>query len=117
MIVIEPSLQQRRRGAVDRSTRRHSPVVAEERPDGHPLPDALAGVWANHVDVFWSRHEFTLDFFRLELRGDDPPERGAVVARVAISAILVLQLIEKLEVGFNDYTRWTLHERRDDDEL
>jgi hypothetical protein len=68
-----------------------------ELPDIRETYESLAGVWANHFDVFWSPHEFTIDFTRLELREDKPPERGIAVARVAMSPALMLQLRQALD--------------------
>ena len=48
----------------------------------------LAGVWANLVDVAYGRHEFTLDFIRLDERKGRPTRYGVVVARVAMSSQL-----------------------------
>jgi hypothetical protein len=56
----------------------------------------LRGVWANYVEAIASEHEFTLDFYRLD-HADRPPERGALVARVAFSEKLLLRLSELLQ--------------------
>jgi hypothetical protein len=46
-------------------------------------------VWADHVDVFGDFGELTLDFARLDPRH---PNRGDLVARVALSRWCILKL-------------------------
>jgi hypothetical protein len=63
-------------------------------------PSELAGVWANWAQVTHSEHEFTIDFARL-----DPiqPGRGIVVARVALSPLMIDQLREALRQNWEKY--------------
>jgi hypothetical protein len=63
-------------------------------------PSELAGVWANWAQVSHTDHEFTLDFVRL-----DPikPRRGIVVARVAVSPLLIDQLRHALRINWESY--------------
>ena len=75
----------------------------EERPDIAAGRRDLAGVWANSVEVIRGRHEFTLDFFRLD-HAERPPSRGVLVARVALSSSLMLALLELLQAHWADYT-------------
>jgi hypothetical protein len=75
----------------------------EERPDIAAAPYELAGVWANSVEITRGPHEFTLDFIRLD-HGETPPQRGVLVARVALSAGLVMTLIDLLQAKWADYT-------------
>jgi hypothetical protein len=67
----------------------------------------LRGVWANDVKVIRGEHEFTIDFVRLD-HAQQPPEQGALVARVALSSGLLLRLLELLQSMWDDHTRRTL---------
>lgn len=60
-----------------------------EGPDIRVRSDLRAGVWADHVDVFGDFAELTLDFARLDPRS---PDRGELVARVALSRWCILKL-------------------------
>jgi hypothetical protein len=62
----------------------------------------MAGVWANWAVVSHSEHEFTLDFVRIDGTAP-PPGRGIVVARVAVSPLLVTQLIDALSRNWSMY--------------
>lgn len=64
----------------------------------------VGGVWANLVWVTQSVHEFTIDFVRLDFR----TRTGAVVARVAMSPLLVTRLLEALTTEWQEYQRRTL---------
>ena len=83
----------------------------EAQPDEGPgleliiQPSELAGVWANWAQVSHSVHEFTLDFVRM-----DPiqPGRGIVVARVAVSPLLIDQLREALRINWEAYAEKAL---------
>ena len=70
-------------------------------------PEQMAGVWANWAVVSHSEHEFTLDFVRMD--GTTPaPGRGIVVARVAVSPLLVTQLIDALSRNWSVYAKKAL---------
>jgi hypothetical protein len=62
-----------------------------------------AGVWANSVDVIRGRHEFTLDFVRLD-HAEQPPSQGVLVVRVALSSSLMLVLLDLLQAHWAEYT-------------
>ena len=82
-------------------------------------PQQMAGVWANFANVSHSEHEFTLDFVRL-----DPIQRGRgiVVARVAVSPLLIDQLREALRINWAEYVSKSMPqevrdaEERDEDQ-
>jgi Protein of unknown function (DUF3467) len=65
-------------------------------------PSQLAGVWANFAQVNHSEHEFTLDFVRIDY-SQQPPQRGIVVARVAVSPLFITQLIDALQRNWTKY--------------
>jgi hypothetical protein len=77
----------------------------ERRPRIRIDSPELRGVWANEVEVISSPHEFTLDFYRYDY-AKRPPERGALVARVAFSEKLLIRLLELL------HSTWEAHARR-----
>lgn len=60
----------------------------------------LAGVWANFASVTQSPYEFTIDFCRVEF----PTNQGVLVARVSMSPLMVMQLIESLGAVWQRYT-------------
>jgi hypothetical protein len=64
-------------------------------------PEQLAGVWSNWAQVSYSEHEFTIDFVRL----DPQLPRGIVVARVSGSATFIMQLIDTLQVVWQDWAK------------
>ncbi|MGI8516737.1 MAG: DUF3467 domain-containing protein [Acidimicrobiia bacterium] len=82
-------------------------MVDEPPPEGQALPDfniiiepqQMAGVWANFAKVYHSLYEFTLDFVRL----DFSTKQGIVVARVSVSPLFVMQLIEALQDNWTRY--------------
>jgi Protein of unknown function (DUF3467) len=63
--------------------------------------DQAAGVWANLALAKETPHEITLDFFRT----DPHVPRAMLVARVAISPILLVRLIQLLEEIWQTWTR------------
>ena len=65
------------------------------------------GVWANDVEAISSEHEFTLDFYRFD-HAKQPPERGALVARVAFSEKLLVNLLDLLQSMFESHARRSL---------
>jgi hypothetical protein len=88
----------------------------EERPDITAATRERAGVWANAVEVIRGRHEFTLDFFRLD-HAEQPPSQGVLVARVALSSTLMLALLDLLQAHWADYAAEALpREVSQDDE-
>jgi Protein of unknown function (DUF3467) len=79
-----------------------------EQPEEEPEPlladtPQLGGVWANWARVVESEHEFTIDFVRLDY-ATEPPHQGIIVARVAISPILLAKLAQTLEEILQKYT-------------
>ncbi len=64
-------------------------------------PAQQAGVWANWARVSHSPYEFTLDFVRLDF--SNQPPSGVVVARVALSPLMVSQLIDALSKNWLIY--------------
>ena len=64
-------------------------------------PEQLAGLWANHAQVSYSEHEFTIDFVRL----DPTVPRGIVVARLSGSATFIMQLIDTLNDVWHDWAK------------
>jgi hypothetical protein len=77
----------------------------EPRPRIRIDSPELRGVWANDVEAISSPHEFTLDFYRFD-HAKRPPERGALVARVAFSEKLLAVLLDLL------HSMWESHARR-----
>jgi hypothetical protein len=71
------------------------PLLADTREIG--------GVWANRARVVSSRHEFTIDFIRVDY-ASEPPHDGIIVARVALSPFLLAQLTAVLEETLQDYS-------------
>jgi Protein of unknown function (DUF3467) len=62
-------------------------------------PAQAAGVWANLALASHTEHEFTLDFVRM----DPLVPRGVLVARVAVSPVLFVQLMELLPRIWQDW--------------
>ena len=60
-------------------------------------------IWSNFAVVKHSSYEFTLDFIRLDLVGENPT-RGVLVQRVNMSPQFVAQLIGALEANLSNYT-------------
>jgi hypothetical protein len=78
-----------------------------DEPSPPPLnimmpPDMMGGVWANFAGVNHSKHEFTLDFCRVDYRGDVPVQ-GVVVARVNMSPLFMSQLMEVMQLQWQLY--------------
>jgi hypothetical protein len=65
-------------------------------PSGHQ-----AGVWANDAVVQTSEHEVTVDLLRVDHSVE--PNIGTVVARVAMSPVLLRQLIDELTHAWDRY--------------
>ena len=84
----------------------------EEPPDPPPQPeiiiepDKLAGLWSNWAQVYFSDHEFTIDFVRL----DPNQPRGIVVSRVSGSALFIMQLIDTLHAAWQDWAKKAMPE-------
>jgi hypothetical protein len=76
----------------------------EMQPQIQIQPEQMAGVWANFAQVSHSPYEFTLDFIRLDY--SQQPPRGIVVSRVALSPLMVSQLIDALQQN------WTIYAQR-----
>lgn len=81
------------------------PMADEEgQQPAHPEiiiePAQMAGVWANFATVSHSVHEFQIDFVRLDTSA---PNRGIVVARVAVSPLFVTQLIDALQANWDKF--------------
>ena len=62
-------------------------------------PAHMGGVYANYARVSHSPFEFTVDFVRM----DWPSQQGVVVARVALSPLMVDQLITALSRNWSLY--------------
>lgn len=62
----------------------------------------LGGVWANWARVVESEHEFTIDFVRVDY-ASGPPHQGIIVARVAMSPVLLTQLADTLQETLQKY--------------
>ena len=60
-----------------------------------------AGVWANDAVVQTSDHEVTVDLLRVDHSVE--PNIGTVVARVAMSPVLLRQLIDELTDAWDTY--------------
>lgn len=80
--------------------------MTEREPEPAPEiiiePAQMAGVWANFAQVSHSDYEFTLDFMRIDYSAP-PPGTGIVVARVAISPLLAMELLEALDTNWKIY--------------
>ena len=81
-------------------------AVTEEFADDEPprivvRAEHIAGEWTNWARVAHAKHEFTIDFVRI----DPFARRGIVVARVAGSANFVDELIRTLGVVWHDWVR------------
>jgi hypothetical protein len=50
-----------------------------------------------------SEHEFTIDFVRLDYSSGSPPSKAIVVARVAVSPLFIMQLIDALNRNWRLY--------------
>ncbi|MEX0993308.1 MAG: DUF3467 domain-containing protein [Solirubrobacterales bacterium] len=88
---------------------------ASHNPTIRVPPNLESGVWANFVQISFSRHEFTLDFVRLET-SPDPPDAGVVVARVAMSPLAVDEMRDELATMWAEYAHRALpKEARNDD--
>lgn len=72
----------------------------QQSPDMAIEPAQRAGVWANWVHVSNTRHEFTIDFGRLDSL---MPRSGVVVARVSMSPLFMMQLLDTLHSRWDDY--------------
>ena len=78
-------------------------------------PEHQAGVWANFARVILSEHEFTIDLVRID-HATGPQYQGTVVARVAMSPLLVTQLAEMLDLSWKEYAKKALPKEIFDDE-
>jgi Protein of unknown function (DUF3467) len=67
-----------------------------------------AGVWANDAIVNTSDHEVTVDLLRVDHAVE--PEIGTVVARVAMSPMLLRQLIDDLTDAWDSYAEGVARE-------
>jgi len=75
----------------------------------------MAGVWANFVNVSYSLHGFTIDFVRMDETAP-PPGQGIVVARVALSPLLVTELMDRLQQTWEGYARSAMPKEVYDDD-
>ena len=66
-----------------------------------------AGVWANDAVVQTSDHEVTVDLLRVDHSVE--PNIGMVVARVAMSPVLLRQLIDELTEAWDLYAESVAH--------
>ena len=67
-----------------------------------------AGVWANDAVVQTSDHEVTVDMLRVDHSVE--PNIGTVVARVAMSPVLLRQLIDELTDAWDTYAESVAHQ-------
>jgi hypothetical protein len=75
-----------------------------DRPEIFTPIEQVAGAWTNWAQVTHGKHEFTIDFVRL-----DPFEAtGVVVGRVSMSSLMTKQLIDALNVVWHDFVRGAL---------
>lgn len=84
--------------------------MSDEQPIGLNViggPEVQAGVWANYARVNHSPYEFTLDFVRIDFA--QPPMEGVatgvLVSRVAMSPLLITQLIDALTDNYSRYAQ------------
>ena len=61
----------------------------------------IGGTYANFATVVHSEHEFTVDFVRLDFAS----KQGIVVSRVALSPLMVSQLIDALQTNWAEYAK------------
>ena len=69
-------------------------------------PEIAAGVWANIAGASLTRHEITLDLVRQDPRAPI----GYLVARVAMSPMLLEELIRLLERTWHTWSRQQIPE-------
>ncbi len=69
-------------------------------------------MWANFATIRHSPYEFTLDFVRLDFKGESPV-RGVLVQRVNMSPMFVAQLIDVLNEDFSIFERQQSESLRD----
>ncbi|HEX6699866.1 MAG TPA: hypothetical protein VF101_03970 [Gaiellaceae bacterium] len=84
-------------------------VVTEQFPeDSEPeifVPDhQLPGVWANWARLNYSKHEFTIDFVRI----DPFANVGVVVARVSGSELFLTHVLDAMTTLWQDLMRRSL---------
>ena len=76
-----------------------TPSSAEPGEEERPYtiyydPNMVAGSWANHTNIMYSDHEFTIDFVRMNIHGDT--NEGVLVHRVNVSPWLAIHLADQL---------------------
>lgn len=71
-----------------------------------------AGVWANQFEITYSRHEFTIDFERIDYRLG----RGVLVARIATSPLLMSELKDAIDAIWSEYSKRAMPKEIDGDE-
>ncbi|MCY3559609.1 MAG: DUF3467 domain-containing protein [bacterium] len=86
--------------------------AARPRFDVRIPGDLESGVWANFATIRHSPYEFTLDFVRLDFKGESPV-RGVLVQRVNMSPMFVAQLIDVLNEDFSIFERQQSESLRD----
>lgn len=69
--------------------------------DTYASPEMMAGAYANYALINFSPYEFTLDFLRVDFAKQ--PHDAVVVARVAMSPLLITQLIDVLNTSWQGY--------------
>jgi hypothetical protein len=74
--------------------------AADQGPNIMMPPEEFAGKWANAASLARTPHEFTLDFMRIGLQG----QQGMVVSRVSFSPLLASQLLDLLGEQWQAYT-------------
>lgn len=55
-----------------------------------------AGSWSNHINVMYSMHEFTIDFIRTNIEGEDTND-AVLVHRANVSPWTAMSLADQLQ--------------------
>lgn len=59
-------------------------------------PSMAAGSWSNHTNVMYSMHEFTIDFIRMNVEGEDAND-AVLVHRANVSPWTAMSLVDQLQ--------------------
>jgi hypothetical protein len=78
------------------------PEGAKQEPNIIASAETLAGVFSNWAQVSFTEHEFMLDFARMDPTAP-PPGRGILVARIAMSSLMMRQLMNTMEGVWKGY--------------
>jgi hypothetical protein len=84
--------------------------MSEPEPEFRPiiLPELAGGVYANYLSVWYTPHEFTLDFFGTQLPETDEDEAAVVipcrlVSRVRIPVTFVFEVLRAVNENMTRY--------------